>query len=88
MMSYLSFQSVQYTTKQGLQLWICRMNLNYFVCCGARRTNENTGMLSIDAIILFCMLTILFKFCCSWSYFVGTKVAILDKIICDAELSL
>ncbi len=87
-MSYLRFQSVQYTIKQGPQLWICRMNLNYFVCCGARRTNENIGLLFIDAIIIFCMLTILFKLCCSWSYFVGTEAAILEKIICDAKLSL
>jgi hypothetical protein len=58
------------------------------VCCGAARTNENTGMLSIDTLILFSMLMILLKLCCSWSYFVGMQADILEKIICEVELSL
>jgi uncharacterized membrane protein YjgN (DUF898 family) len=58
------------------------------VCRGAAGTNENTGMLSIDTLILFCMLMILLKLCCSWSYFVGMQADILEKIICEVELSL
>lgn len=44
-------------------------------------------MLSIDTLILFCMLMILLKLCC-WSYFVGMQADILEKIICEVELSL
>ncbi len=57
----------------------------YFVCCGSTRTNENTGMLSIDILIFFYMLMILFKFYCSWSYFVGMQANILKKIIYNVE---
>ncbi len=45
-------------------------------------------MFSIDTLILFCMLMILLKLCCSWSYFVGMQADILEKIICEVELSL
>jgi hypothetical protein len=45
-------------------------------------------MLSIDTLILFSMLMILLKLCCSWSYFVGMQADILEKIICEVELSL
>jgi hypothetical protein len=30
----------------------------------------------------------LLKLCCSWSYFVGMQADILEKIICEVELSL
>ncbi len=43
-------------------------------------------MLFIDTLILFCMFMILFKLCCSWSYFVGMQANTLEKIICDVEL--
>ncbi len=60
----------------------------YFVCCGVMQTNENTKMLSIDALIMFCMLMILFKLHCFWSYFVEMQLDILKKIIYDAKLFL